>query len=101
MAIFEGAGVAIVTPFYANGEINFDKLEELVEECVKILSPKAKYMIINSYTTGLSSIVTGNLLELHVRSERGGNIEADNLVIPVEQSSMYLPCGTTARWFTE
>ena len=32
MAIFEGAGVAIVTPFYANGEINFDKLEELVEE---------------------------------------------------------------------
>lgn len=32
MAIFEGAGVAIVTPFKKNGEINFDKLEELVEE---------------------------------------------------------------------
>jgi len=31
MAIFKGAGVAIVTPFKANGEINFDKLEELVE----------------------------------------------------------------------
>lgn len=32
MSIFEGAGVAIVTPFKKNGEINFDKLEELVEE---------------------------------------------------------------------
>jgi len=99
-------GIIMDPPSYGrgtNGEIwkLEDALEELVEECVKILSPKAKYMIINSYTTGLSSVVTGNLLELHVRSERGGNIEADNLVIPVEQSSMYLPCGTTARWFTE
>ena len=32
MAIFEGAGVAIVTPFYANGEVNYNKLEELVED---------------------------------------------------------------------
>ena len=32
MAIFEGAGVAIVTPFKENGEINYSKFEELVEE---------------------------------------------------------------------
>ena len=32
MAIFEGAGVALVTPFKETGEINFDKLDELVEE---------------------------------------------------------------------
>lgn len=32
MAIFEGAGVALVTPFKENGDINFEKLEELVEE---------------------------------------------------------------------
>ena len=32
MAIFEGAGVAIVTPFKENGEISFDKLDELIEE---------------------------------------------------------------------
>ena len=34
MAIFEGAGVALITPFKANGEINYDKLEEIVEELV-------------------------------------------------------------------
>lgn len=31
MAIFKGAGVALVTPFKDNMEIDFDKLEELVE----------------------------------------------------------------------
>ena len=32
MAIFEGAGVALVTPFKANGDVNYDKLEEILEE---------------------------------------------------------------------
>jgi len=31
MAIFTGAGVAIVTPFKENGEVNFDKLGELID----------------------------------------------------------------------
>lgn len=31
MAIFEGAGVAIVTPFLENGDINFGKLEEYID----------------------------------------------------------------------
>lgn len=31
MAIFEGAGVAIVTPFHEDGSINFSKLEELID----------------------------------------------------------------------
>ena len=31
MAIFEGAGVAIVTPFYKNGNINFEKLESYID----------------------------------------------------------------------
>lgn len=32
MALFEGAGVALVTPFKENGEVNYEKLEEIVEE---------------------------------------------------------------------
>lgn len=31
MAIFEGAGVAIVTPMKENGEVNFDKLGEMLD----------------------------------------------------------------------
>lgn len=32
MAIFKGAGVAIVTPMKNNEEVNYDKLEELIDE---------------------------------------------------------------------
>lgn len=32
MAIFEGAGVALVTPFTESGEVNYEKLETLLEE---------------------------------------------------------------------
>ena len=32
MSIFEGAGVALVTPFKENGDVNYDKLEEILEE---------------------------------------------------------------------
>lgn len=32
MSIFEGAGVALVTPFTSTGEVNFHKLEEILEE---------------------------------------------------------------------
>lgn len=31
MAVFTGAGVAIVTPFYDNGEVNYDRFAELIE----------------------------------------------------------------------
>ena len=31
MAIFTGAGVALATPFKENGDVNFEKLEELID----------------------------------------------------------------------
>ncbi len=99
-------GIIMDPPSYgrgAGGEIwkLEEALEELVAECTKLLDKQAKYFIINSYTTGLSSVVTANLLEIYMHAQRGGNIEADNLVIPVEHSNVYLPCGTTARWISE
>ena len=35
MSIFEGAGVALVTPMNADGSINYDKLEEILEYQIK------------------------------------------------------------------
>ena len=32
MAIFKGAGVAIVTPMFEDGSVNYDKLKEILEE---------------------------------------------------------------------
>ena len=31
MAIFTGAGVAIVTPMHENGDVNYEKLSEILE----------------------------------------------------------------------
>ena len=54
MAIFEGAGVAIVTPFKENGEVNYEKLEELVEEQIALGTDA----IIVCGTTGEASTMT-------------------------------------------
>lgn len=35
MAIFEGAGVAIVTPFHEDGSVNYEKFAELVEDQIQ------------------------------------------------------------------
>ena len=54
MAIFEGAGVAIVTPFTSEGEVNYDKLEELLEEQIA----EGTDSIVICGTTGESSTMS-------------------------------------------
>lgn len=54
MAIFEGAGVAIVTPMKANGEVNFEKLGELIDFQIN----NGTDSIIICGTTGESSTMT-------------------------------------------
>jgi 4-hydroxy-tetrahydrodipicolinate synthase len=54
MAIFEGAGVALVTPFKENRDVNYEKLEELVEEQIAFGTDS----IIVCGTTGEASTMT-------------------------------------------
>jgi 4-hydroxy-tetrahydrodipicolinate synthase len=54
MAIFKGAGVAIVTPMKENEEVNYDKLEELIEMQID----GGTDAIIIAGTTGESSTLT-------------------------------------------
>lgn len=54
MAIFEGAGVALVTPFKENGEVNYETLEEILEE--QIAGGTAAIIICG--TTGEASTMT-------------------------------------------
>ncbi len=96
-------GIVMDPPSYGRGaggqiwKVEND-LYELVTEAAKLLSPSPLFFLISSYTTGLSSVVTANLLERIVRPRFGGAIAADNLCLPVEGSRLVLPCGTTARW---
>lgn len=54
MSIFTGAGVAIITPMKSNGEVNFEKLGEILEEQI---AGKTDAIIICG-TTGESSTMT-------------------------------------------
>lgn len=54
MAIFNGAGVAIVTPFHEDGSINYDAFEELIEFQIQ----NGTDAIIVCGTTGESSTLT-------------------------------------------
>ncbi|MCI8815105.1 MAG: 4-hydroxy-tetrahydrodipicolinate synthase [Lachnospiraceae bacterium] len=75
MAIFTGAGVAIVTPMLSNGEVNYEKLEELLEFQIK----NGTDAIIICGTTGESSTLTH---EEHLEVVRFA-IEKVNKRIPV------------------
>ena len=54
MAIYEGAGVALVTPFKDNGDVNYEVLERLVEEQIT----EGTDAIVACGTTGEASTMT-------------------------------------------
>ena len=54
MAIFEGAGVALVTPMNEDGSVNYNKLEEILEEQIA----GGTDCIIACGTTGEASTLT-------------------------------------------
>ncbi|HIR41388.1 MAG TPA: SAM-dependent methyltransferase, partial [Candidatus Egerieicola pullicola] len=51
-----------------------------------------------SYTTGLSPSVMAYLLGSVIQPRLGGSVSADEIGLPVEQSGLVLPCGSTAIW---
>ncbi len=54
MSIFKGAGVALITPFQADGSMNYDKLDELIDYHCE----NGTDSIIICGTTGESSTLT-------------------------------------------
>jgi len=75
MAIFKGAGVAIVTPMKENLEVNYDKLDEMLEEQIA----GGTDAIVICGTTGESATMTE---EEHAATTRFA-IERVNHRIPV------------------
>ena len=84
----------------ANGEIwDIEKnLNYLVELCSQILSDKPVFFLINSYTTGLSSYVLKNLLEINRNQKYKGKLSCGEVGIPITNSNLVLPCGIYGRW---
>lgn len=75
MAIFKGAGVAIITPMHANGEVNYPKLAEILDDQIE----KGTDSIIICGTTGEASTLSH---EEHLEAIRF-TVEHVNKRIPV------------------
>ncbi len=70
----------------------------LLEACIKILSDKPLFLLINSYTTGVSNIVLGNMLKTSLINLYGGKVETGEVGLQVTKNNLILPCGIYGRW---
>ena len=84
----------------ANGEVwQFENnIYDLVELCTNVLSDNPLFFLINSYTTGISSKVLENILNLTVGKTYNGKVSSGEVGLPMENSKLVLPCGIFGRW---
>lgn len=74
-----------------------NNLDPLIQACLKILSDKPLFFIINAYTTGISSTVIYNILKTSFK-QYGGKVESDEIGLPITNNDLILPCGISGRW---
>ena len=84
-----------------NGEVwRFeDSLYKLIDACMDLLSESPLFFTINSYTTGISSIVLDNILKTTVLKKfPEGKVETGEVGLPIKRDNLILPCGIYGRW---
>jgi 23S rRNA (cytosine1962-C5)-methyltransferase len=79
----------------------------LVQDCMKLLSDKPLFFLINGYSAGYSAVAYENVL-LELKKTYGGEIEIGELTIEEESGgkekanekspARLLPAGIFARW---
>ncbi len=78
------------------------RLEEnvysLVEQCMAVLTPEPLFFMISSYAAGLSPAVMEYLLGCLMQKKYGGTVTSFEAGLPVTESGLVLPCGSTAVW---
>ena len=86
-----------------NGEVwkLENELYGLISSCINILSDDPLFMIVNSYTSGVSSTIISNLISLTVKKKFGGFVTNDEIAIPITSSGLVLPCGAATRWIKD
>ena len=75
-----------------------EQLHALVSLCIQVLSDDPVFFILNSYTTGLSPAVMEYLLGMLLQKRFGGRVSGDEIGLPVTDTGLVLPCGSTAIW---
>ena len=71
-------------------------LDNLLSLCTKILNDDFLFVCVNTYTANLSLLTLEDLLKVHFKNSK---IEVDEIALPIENTSLFLPCGITG-WIT-
>lgn len=96
-------GIIMDPPSYGRGpKGELWKLESelftLIDTLKEVMSERPLFFLVNSYTSGLSSQVPANMLELAIKSKYQGRVNSGEIGLPIENSNIILPCGNYARW---
>ena len=88
-------GIIMDPPSYGrgpNGEVwkLEDNLGELLKKAQDVLDDDYSFLLINSYTTGISPTSLNNILSLIFN---GDNIVTGEIGLPVKENNLVLPCG--------
>ena len=77
------------------------KIEESIDAFVdlasNVLSDKPLFFLLNSYTTGLSASTMKYITDIRLLKKYKGYSQADELGLPVMESGLALPCGSSVR----
>ena len=95
-------GIIMDPPSYGRGPTGeVWKIEESIDEFValtsQLLSDRPLFFLLNSYTTGLSASTMKYISEIRLLKDREGKAEADELGLPVRDTGLALPCGSSVR----
>ena len=75
-----------------------DNIWDFVSLTSRVLSDDPLFVIINSYTTGLSASTIGYIADSVFTKRFGGHTESQELGLRVTESGLALPCGAATRW---
>ena len=74
-----------------------ENIDSFVELCRGVLSDTPLFFLLNSYTTGLSASTMKYITNIRLLSRFSGKSYADELGLPVKDSGLELPCGSSVR----
>lgn len=76
-----------------------DNIYKLINACLSILSSQPLFFLINSYTTGISSVVLENILKTTVlKKYPNGIVDSGEIGLPITTNNIILPCGIYGRF---
>ena len=92
-------GIIMDPPSYGrgpNGEVwrLEENLQELLLKARDVLDENYSFLLINSYTTGISPTSVNNILKLTFKNS---NIETGEIGLPIMENNLVLPCGIYGR----